>query len=139
MFAIGLAWVFGTTPGAAPALAFAQEISTPNDLVGKWHLLGSADDEVNIPMHRMDLVFKMEDRQLKGAILSRTTGEEIPLSFVKFEDSTFQLQMRPPAGKDQASMPILTMKPAERKLEGRWMTSATESVGPLLKLIRAPK
>lgn len=137
--AIGLGWVFGVKPGFAASLIFAQAISKADDLVGKWHLLGSTEDEVSIPRHRMDLIFRIEDRQFRGAILSRTTGEEIPLSFVKFEDLTFQLQMRPPEGKDQASMPILTMKPVGTKLEGRWMTSATESVGPLLKLIRAPK
>ena len=51
-------------------------------IIGKWHLLGIAADETEIPQHRMDLVFH---DQSHGAILRRDNGQEILLAAVQFD------------------------------------------------------
>ena len=106
-------------------------------ITGKWHLLDGAADEIDIPMHRVDLMFHSDAGQFRGAILNRLNGKEIPLASLQFDGLTLELQMQATDGKTQAEMPILVMRAANVKFEGYWMKSATESLGPKLKLLRA--
>jgi len=123
------------------ALKRGCSMSTSNPLIerltGKWHLLDSAADELQIPQHRMDLVFDATGSCLKGAILSRIDAKEFPLAVIEFEGATLRLQMEAPNGKSQADMPWLVMTLAKDKFEGYWLNSATKATGPKLKLIRA--
>lgn len=137
--ATSLSLVFSTRELTSRPLNDSQDTGATDGVVGKWHLLRSGENEFPVPNHRMDLLFKTEGGQLRGAILSRTTGEEIPLAFAKFDGSTLQLQMKAPAEQEQPAMPTLAMKKTGAMFEGHWMKSATEPVGPLLKLIRARK
>ena len=104
---------------------------------GKWHLLDGAADEIDIPMHRVDLMFHSDAGQFRGTILNRLNDNDIPLASLQFDGLTLELQMQAPDGKTQAEMPILVMRTANGKFEGYWMKSATESLGPKLKLVRA--
>lgn len=110
-----------------------------NRIVGKWHLLDEGADEVNIPHHRMDLVFKMESNQLRGAILNRNNGAEIPLAAVEFDGATLRLRMQASEDESHTTLPTLVMTMTGEKLEGYWMKSETEKMGPMLKLVRAKK
>jgi hypothetical protein len=94
--AVGLSLVFGRRGGRANSLNQLQSKGTGNDILGKWHLLDEAADENHIPDHRMDLLFKNDIGQLRGAILNRNTGEEIQFAEVQFDGSTLQIQMRAP-------------------------------------------
>ena len=134
--AVGLSLLFGRRGSRANSLNQLQSKGNGNDILGKWHLLDEAADENNIPDHRMDLLFKIDIGQLRGAILNRNTGEEIPLAEVKFDGSTLQLQMRAPTGTDQAAMPTLMMTKSNDKFEGHWRKSRSEIIGPKLKLVR---
>ena len=134
--ATGICILFGRRAAKGASLNLAQDRQDPNRIVGKWHLLDGKADEVNIPQHRMDLVFKVEREQLKGAILNRNNGAEIPLANVKFDGLTLKLQMQSPDNNDQTTAPTLVMTMAGDKLEGYWMKSETEKMGPMLKLIK---
>ncbi len=137
--AAGLAWLFVKNMANGLSLDLAKNRDSIDGIVGKWHLLDEAADEINVPQHRMDLLFKIEGGQIKGAILNRNTGEEIPLADAKFDGSTLQLQMRAPNGKEQAAMPTLAMKMIGGKFEGYWLESTHKRLGPKLKLVRARK
>lgn len=47
--------------------------------------------------------------------------------------------MQAPDGNDQTTMPTLVMTMTGDKLEGHWMRSETEKMGPMLKLVRVRK
>ena len=107
-------------------------------LAGKWHLLDSAADESTIPHHRVDLIFKTDGEQLKGAMLNRVTGEEMPLAEVGFDGSTLQIQMQASSEIEQAAMPTLVMTALGDKWEGHWRNSDGEDpVNMRLKIIKA--
>jgi hypothetical protein len=135
LIATGLCMVFGTSQLVSTESSQAQDTVPVDWVIGKWHLLRYGENEFPIPRHRMDLLFRKEGAELKGAILSRSTGEEIPLAFAKFDGSTLRLQMKAPPGQEQTAM--LTMKKAGTEFEGHWMKSETEPTGPLLKLVRS--
>jgi hypothetical protein len=113
---------------------------TPNpsgSIAGRWHLIQGSDDEINIPNHRVDLVFREQNRgeqnALSGAVINRTTGEDIPLAGIRFNGNVLTLEM---GATNQNSTPaILTMTWKGNKFEGHWMRGTTE-VGPTLKLVR---
>jgi len=63
--------------------------------------------------------------------------QQIPLASVQFDGSVLRLQMQAPEGKTQTEMPTLVMRTTNDKFEGCWMKSATEQLGPNLKLVRA--
>jgi hypothetical protein len=122
-------------PLSSVLLVTALVAQTPHNfesIYGKWHLLQASDDEVNVPGHRVDLVFRGEQNVLSGAVINRSTGEDIPLASLKFDGNILTLQM----AITRDSVPtILTMTSKGGKFEGYWMRGATE-IGPMLKLVR---
>jgi hypothetical protein len=103
-------------------------------VAGKWHLLDLAADETHVPHHRVDLVIHADSDELRGAILSRGSGAEIPLACVQFDGDILRLQMKASNDGDQAGMPFLVMHRINGKFEGTWMPSGRMDRG--LKLIR---
>ncbi len=103
-------------------------------IIGKWHLLDIAADEMNIPQHRVDFVF--HDRS-NGAILRRDTGKEVPLAAVQFDGAVLRLQMSSPRGSPQGEMPWLSMVLTGDRFEGCHQDSAGTPMGVKLKLVRA--
>ena len=58
----------------------AKHLDKPmSSLAGRWHLVAAECPENEIPQHRVDFVFHDEPAGLRGAILSRRDGSEIPL------------------------------------------------------------
>jgi len=111
----------------------AQAPNPSGSIAGKWHLLQGSDDEINIPHHRVDLVFRGGQNALSGAVINRTTGGDIPLAGIRFDGNILTLQMGPTI---QGSLPpMLTMTWKGNKFEGRWMRGTTE-IGPMFKLVR---
>jgi hypothetical protein len=108
-------------------------------IAGKWHLIMSSEDEVNVPRHRVDFVFRADLRAglgsaLTGAIINRVTGEDIPLANVMFDDKVLTLQMADPNGQPVPA--ILRMTANGDKFEGRYVSDKSEPLGPMLKLVR---
>jgi hypothetical protein len=116
-------------------LATALVAQAPHNfgsISGKWHLLQGSDDEVNVPGHRVDLVFRSEQNVLTGAVINRLTGADIPLASLNFDGNILTLEM----ANSRYSVPtILTMTSKGGKFEGYWMRGKTE-IGPMLKLVR---
>ncbi len=106
-------------------------------ITGKWHLLDIAADEMNLPQHRVDLVFHTQPEGYRGAILRRDNGEEIPLAAVQFDGTILRLQMAAPSGKPQAEMPWLSMVLTGGGFEGSYQDSTGAPMGGKLKLVRA--
>jgi hypothetical protein len=106
-------------------------------LHGDWHQLDLDADEHDIPQHRMDLRFATRDGTLRGAILNRNNGDEIPLAAATFDGAELRYQMTPPPGGAPVEMPWMVMTRSGDRFEGRWQTAPGVSVGPALKLVRA--
>jgi hypothetical protein len=103
-------------------------------IAGTWHLLGEGDDEINIPDHRMDLILRGQAGQLRGAVISRVNGDELPIiKSVTFDGDILRLQMAAPPSEHQDT--VLVMRSAGDRLEGNWIQGATP-VGPRVKLVR---
>jgi hypothetical protein len=94
-------------------------------------------DEQDVPQHRMDLRFEGRDQELRGAILHRFTGEEMPLAEAVFDGSELRLQMYAPPDEEQSDMPWLVMTRIAEKFEGHWRNPQGATMGPRLKLVRA--
>jgi hypothetical protein len=116
-------------------MAHLQSLSAV--LAGKWHLLNAAADEIHIPHHRVDLLFKMDQEHLAGAILNRVTGEEMPLAEVNFDGSILQLRMCARSETEPSSMPTLVLSAGKDRFEGQWREEDGEVFDAKLKLIRA--
>jgi hypothetical protein len=110
----------------------AQRTST--SIAGKWHLLQPSDDEVNVPQHRVDFIFRMQGTQLSGAVINRVTGGDIPLAKLKLDGNVLTLQMADASGK--AVPAILTMTANGTRFEGRYLNDKLEPLGPMFKLVR---
>jgi hypothetical protein len=110
----------------------AQAPHNFGSIYGKWHLLQVSDDEVNVPGHRVDLVFRGERNVLTGAVINSSTGEDMPLASLKFDGNILSLEM---ANAPDSVPTILTMTSKGDKFEGYWMRGTTE-IGPMLKLVR---
>jgi hypothetical protein len=104
-------------------------------LAGRWHLVAAECPEDQIPQHRVDLVFHDEPDGVRGAVLSRGDGSEIPLQAVAFSGAELRLKMSAPRGQPAADSPFLVMTPVADRFEGGWDTPGTEHIR--LKLIRA--
>ena len=116
----------------------ADRDTTKDWLHGDWHQLHLDADEHDIPQHRMDLRFATREGTLRGAILNRNNGDEIPLAAAAFDGAVLRYQMAPPPqGPVPAEMPWMVMTRIADKFEGRWETSPGVAVGPTLKLVRA--
>jgi hypothetical protein len=103
---------------------------------GTWHLLDQAADETDIPAHRMDLRFDHGPGPLRAAVLSRITGEEMPMIHgASFDGEVLRLQMVARPSENQAEMPVLVMKVAGTKLLGHWQQWGV-AMGRGLKLVR---
>jgi hypothetical protein len=113
-------------------LAFA--VDTPG-ILGDWHMLGLADSEAPVPNHRVDLRFKTVNGTLRGAMLNRNDGTEMPLPLCELQGDTLRFQMAAPAGKAQAEMPVMVMTANGKRFEGAWSSLP----GPKFKLVRAQK
>jgi hypothetical protein len=83
------------------------------------------------------LVFHDEPDGVRGAILSRGDGSEIPLHTVSFSGAELRLKMSAPRGQLAADPPFLVMAAVADRFEGGWDTPGTEHIR--LKLIRARK
>jgi hypothetical protein len=115
----------------------ADRDTTKDWLHGDWHQLDFDADEDNIPQHRMDLRFAIHDGTLRGAILNRNTGDEIPLAATTFDGAVLRYQMTPPPGPVPRELPWMVMRRIADKFEGRWETAPGVAVGPAMKLVRA--
>jgi len=134
--AAGFSMLFGSRAVKSASLNLTQDSRDSNWIAGKWSLLKENDDEVNISQYRMYLVIKVENGRLKAAFVDRIKGEEFPLSDVKFDGSTLQLQMRPPIFQYQTTLTTLVMTLTGEKFEGTWVKSDTGETGPTFKLIK---
>ena len=90
---------------------------------------------MTIPQHRVDLVFHDEPTGLRGAILSRADGSEIPLQSVAFNGEELRLRMSGPSGTGAPELPFLVMAAVADRFEGRWDKPGMEHIR--LKLVRA--
>ena len=108
---------------------------TIGSLGGRWHLVAAECPENEIPDHRVDFVFHDEPGELRGAILSRRDGTEIPLQAVAFCGVELRLKMSVAPGQPAADPPFLVMAAVAGRFEGGWDTPGTEHIR--LKLIRA--
>jgi hypothetical protein len=106
-------------------------------LDGRWHLVAAECPDDQIPQHRVDLVFHDEPAGLRGAILSRVDGSEIPLHTVAFDAGELRLKMSAPPGQPAADTPFLVMAAVSDRFEGGWDKPGTEHIR--LKLVRARK
>src|SRR3989442_9735697 len=84
--------------------ADSRSDATLESVAGKWHLVDLAADETHIPHHRVDLIFHADADRLRGAILTRASGHEIPLASVQFDGDVLRLQMTAAKDMDQADM-----------------------------------
>jgi hypothetical protein len=122
------------------AAATAAQTRDAAWLAGDWHLVDANADEEHLPQHRMDIRLQSQGGQLRAAILSRVDGREMAMASASFNGTELRLQMRAPAGRDQAAMPVLVMKLSGEKFEGRWQLpagAAGDVPETALKLIRA--
>jgi hypothetical protein len=106
-------------------------------LAGTWHLIGIDDDDLDVPPHRVDLIFRDDGGRLTGAVRSRADDREIPLSVLEWDGATLRLQMTAMGGGQQADLPTLVMRPAGDRFEGEWIRADGRSAGLQLKLVRA--
>jgi hypothetical protein len=116
----------------AMVLALALNAQAPNSIgpiFGKWHLLMANEDEVNVPQHRVDFVFRDVQGQLRGAVINRATGADIPLGSITFDGKTLALTL------EGANGATLIMTPNGSKLEGQYWVSGKQAGVPL-KLVR---
>lgn len=104
-------------------------------LAGGWHLVGVECPKGVIPEHRVDLVFHDEPDSVRGAILSRVDGSEIPLQEVAFSGAELRLKMTAPGGQPETDPPSLIMAAVGDYFEGGWDMPGTEHIR--LKLVRA--
>ena len=104
-------------------------------LDGRWHLVAAECPEDQIPHHRVDLVFHDELPGLRGAILSRGDGGEIPLQAIVFNGTELRLKMSPASGQPAGDAPFLVMAAVADRFEGGWDMPGTEHIR--LKLVRA--
>jgi hypothetical protein len=103
-------------------------------LDGRWHLVSAECPDDQIPQHRVDFVFHDEPAGLRGAILSRADGSEIPLHSVAFSGGELRLKMALPSQPD-ANPPFLVMAAVADRFEGGWDRPGIEHIR--LKLVRA--
>src|SRR5436309_13244266 len=114
----------------------AKHLDKPmSSLAGRWHLVAAECPENEIPQHRVDFVFHDEPAGLRGAILSRRDGSEIPLQAVAFNGAQLHLKMSVPPSQPAADTPFLVMTAVSDRFEGGWEMPGAEHVR--LKLIRA--
>ena len=104
-------------------------------LAGRWHLVAAECAESEIPQHRVDLVFHDGPAGLRGAILSRRDGSEIPHQAVDFNGVELRLKMGVPPGQPDTDPPFLVMAAVADRFEGGWDTPGMEHIR--LKLVRA--
>ena len=100
---LGAAWPVSQ----ASHCEMSHKSSTTNTILGDWYLLASTG--VNVPLHHMDLRFKNVSGELRGAIVSRVDGSEIPLASSEFDGSTLRFKLVAPNGKTQSEMPTMVM------------------------------
>ena len=106
-------------------------------LAGRWHLVASECPDDQIPDHRVDLVFHDEPGGLRGAVLSRGDGREVPLHSVTLIGPELRLRMSVPPGRLDADLPYLVMRAVANRFEGAWDSPGPEHIR--LKLVRARK
>lgn len=119
------------TPGTDNSKWPADAIS------GTWHLVDQAADEVNIPQHRVDLRFVHGPESIRGLVLNRVTGEEMPVvRHVSFDGERLQVEMIASVYQAQTEPPSLVMTVDGTRLLGHWQQRGVP-MGPRLKLVRA--
>src|SRR3990170_6610973 len=97
-------------------------------LAVRWHLVAAESAENQIPRHRVDLVFHDEPAGLRGAVLSRRDGREIPLQAVTFSGEELRLKMSVRPGQPAAAPPFLVMAPVADRFEGGWETPGAKHI-----------
>jgi hypothetical protein len=104
-------------------------------LDGRWHLLSADWPDGDIPQHRVDFIFHDGPTGLRGAILSRADGSEIPLQSVAFTGEALRLRMSKASGDTAPDPPLLVMTVVADRFEGGWEMPGMEHIR--LKLVRA--
>lgn len=102
---------------------------------GRWHLIDAGCADGQIPDHRVDLAFYDEPVGLRGAILSRVDGREVPLHSVTLQGSELRLRMQVASVHQGADSPSLVMRAVADHFEGGWNAPGVEHIR--LKLVRA--
>ena len=106
---------------------------------GKW-LLTSAKDLWRVrfirflsfgklPVHGVKFVFHHASAGLHGATINWRTGEERPLASLRFDGVALELRM-------ESAAALLTMAVAGDQLEGHYMDSDGQTLGPKLRMIK---
>jgi len=108
-----------------------------DSIIGAWHLVDVGANEVDLPQHRVDLVIRIRESSLTGAILSRLDGREAGVLVIELDGSTLRLQMRVGGADSPADPPWLVLTRTGERFEGQWRNAEGEPVGPMLKMIRA--
>lgn len=102
---------------------------------GRWHLVPASVPDGQIPAHRMDLIFFDEPSGLRGAVLSRVDGSEVPLHSVTFDGSELRLRIGSSSIPKSAESPYLIMRASVDRFEGAWDGPGAHVP---LKLVRFP-
>ncbi|MBK9239762.1 MAG: hypothetical protein IPL75_05760 [Acidobacteria bacterium] len=110
----------------------------PTDAIsGTWHLVGQEADEVNIPQHRVDLRFVQDQDNIRGSVLNRVTGEEMPMiRHASFDGERLEVAMIASVGQEHTEPTTLVMTVDGTRLLGHWQHRGVP-MGPRLKLVRA--
>jgi hypothetical protein len=103
-------------------------------IAGLWHLLASTQDEGDLPAHRVDLVFRDDADGLRGAMVLRIAGREVPLRHLSFDGRELRLQMGITAGTG-VEPPFLVMTAVDDHFEGGWDSPIAPPIR--LKLVRS--
>src|SRR3569832_1094579 len=82
--------------------------SPANSIAGKWHLVELSDDEVVVPRHRVDFVFRTKGTVLSGAVINRNTGEDIPLANIRIDGNVLTVRLADSKGKPGTAVLTLT-------------------------------
>jgi hypothetical protein len=106
-----------------------------SSLTGRWHLVTTECPDDQIPEHRVDLVFHEERGGLRGAVISRVDGRELPLHSVTFDGPELRLRMSVPPSQPDADLPYLVMRAVANRFEGAWDRPGAAHIR--LKLVRA--
>jgi len=108
-----------------------------NSLDGRWHLIAAECPDDEIPQHRVDLAFHDEQSGLRGAIVSRADGSEMPLESIAFDGQELRLRMAAAPGPCAPTPPFLVMAAVAERFEVGWDLPAMRHIR--LKLVRAAR
>jgi hypothetical protein len=112
-----------------------RESRARESLAGRWHLVAADCPPGQLPNHCVDLVLYDDTAGLRGAILARHHGRELPLHVVTFDGVELRLKMGLAPGQLPSDTPFLVMVSVDDHFEGAWDVPTVERLR--LKLVRA--